>query len=160
MSEKEYFDWDDTIENDGQEFILLPEGDYVFRVMDVERGWQNSTAKIPKGCNKAVLTLEVETPKGPARITTNMLLLGSMEWKLSAFFRSVGLKKHGEKLKMEWNKVPGRKGLAHIKPRSYTTNDGQERQTNDLDRWLDYDPEKINAESGKRNAEFDEDIPF
>ena len=24
--------WDDTIENDGQEFVVLPEGDYTFTV--------------------------------------------------------------------------------------------------------------------------------
>ena len=158
MSEKDYFDWDDTIENDGQEYILLPEGDYVFKVTGVERGWQNSTAKIPKGCNKAILTLEVETEKGPARVTTNLLLIGSMEWKICAFFRSIGLKKHGEKLKMDWQAAYGRKGLAHIKPRTYTTNDGQERQTNDLDKWLEYDAEKCQApvfETGN-----DEDIPF
>ena len=31
-------DWDDAIENDGQEFIILPEGDYNFTVTDFERG--------------------------------------------------------------------------------------------------------------------------
>ena len=30
-------DWDDAIENDGQEFIILPEGDYIFTVVDFER---------------------------------------------------------------------------------------------------------------------------
>ena len=27
-------DWDDAIENDGQEFYILPEGDYNFTVVD------------------------------------------------------------------------------------------------------------------------------
>lgn len=31
-------DWTDTIESDGQEFILLPEGDYNFVVSAFERG--------------------------------------------------------------------------------------------------------------------------
>ena len=30
--------WDDQIENDGQEFIILPEGDYNFTVTEFERG--------------------------------------------------------------------------------------------------------------------------
>ena len=30
--------WDDVIENDGQEYILLPEGDYTFVVTGFERG--------------------------------------------------------------------------------------------------------------------------
>ena len=156
------FEWDATIENDGQEYVILPEGDYVYTVMSVERGWQNSTAKIPKGCNKAILTLEVQTKDGPARVTTNLLLLHSMEWKLSAFFRSVGLKKHGEKLVMNWAAVTGRRGMAHIKPRNYTTQDGQQRQANDLDRWLDYDPAKMDTKPDMKPVYdgMDDDIPF
>ena len=30
--------WDDVLENDGQEFITLPEGDYTFTVTAFERG--------------------------------------------------------------------------------------------------------------------------
>ena len=40
---------------------------------------------------------------------------------------------------MDWNKVVGSRGKAHIKPRSYTK-DGEERQVNDMDRFYDYDP--------------------
>ena len=40
---------------------------------------------------------------------------------------------------MDWNKVVGARGKAHIKPRAYTK-DGEERQVNDVDRFLDYDP--------------------
>ena len=31
-------DWNDVIEDDGQEFVLLPEGDYNFVVTNFERG--------------------------------------------------------------------------------------------------------------------------
>ena len=31
-------DWNDSIEEDGQEYIILPEGDYNFRVTNFERG--------------------------------------------------------------------------------------------------------------------------
>ena len=156
-TEKDYFDWDDAIENDGSEFIILPEGDYVFTVVDVERGWFDGSAKM-SACNKAILTLEVRTPDGIARITTNLMLHKSMEWKLSSFFRSIGQKQHGEKLVMNWAKVPGSRGIAHFKPRKYTGNDGEERTTNDCARFLDYDAEKCQApmiETGN-----DEDIPF
>ena len=30
--------WDDVLENDGQEFIVLPEGDYTYTVTRFERG--------------------------------------------------------------------------------------------------------------------------
>ena len=47
-----FLDWDDAIENDGQEFIVLPEGDYNFTVTDFERGRFPGGQKIPV-CNKA-----------------------------------------------------------------------------------------------------------
>ena len=157
----ENFDWDATIENDGQEYIILPEGDYVYTVMSVERAWQQPTAKIPNGCNKAIITLEVQTVDGPARVVTNLLLTRSLEWKLCAFFRSVGMKKHGEPLVMNWAGAIGKRGLAHIKPRKYTAQDGQERQANDLDRWIDYDQARIEAAAPKPQANInDDDIPF
>ena len=65
------FDWDDEIQNDGQEFITLPEGDYVFEVVDFERGRYPASAKIPP-CNKASLTLQVKTPDGIARILAHV----------------------------------------------------------------------------------------
>lgn len=52
--------WDDQIENDGQEFIILPEGGYNFTVTEFERGRFPGSAKIP-ACNKVTLTLEVKT---------------------------------------------------------------------------------------------------
>ena len=161
MTEKDSLNWDDAIENDGQEFIILPEGDYVFTVVDVERGWYNGSAKM-SACNMAILTLEVRTPEGTARITNRLYLNRAVEWRISAFFRCIGQKQHGERLVMDWSRVPGAKGMAHFKPRTYTGQDGQERQANDVARWIDWDPAKMNAESGMRNAEFenDEDIPF
>ena len=72
-------DWDDTLENDGGEFITLPEGDYVFEVVDFERGRYPGGAKIPP-CNKAALTLQVRTPDGIARVRTDLILYRSLEW--------------------------------------------------------------------------------
>ena len=40
-------DWDDAIESDGQEYVLLEEGDYNFQVVDFERGRFPGSAKIP-----------------------------------------------------------------------------------------------------------------
>ena len=53
-------DWNDTLENDGQEYIILPEGDYNFVVTNFERGRFPGSAKMPP-CNKAALTLVVNT---------------------------------------------------------------------------------------------------
>ncbi|MDT2173231.1 hypothetical protein P7H02_20090, partial [Paenibacillus larvae] len=52
--------WDDTIEKDGGEFVLLPEGDYNFTVTKFERGRFAGSAKMP-ACNQAKLELMVHS---------------------------------------------------------------------------------------------------
>ena len=99
-------DWNDAIEDDGQEFILLEEGDYNYVVRDFERGHFPGSAKLP-ACNKATLTLEVETREGSAFVKTDLILCRTLEFRISSFFRSIGQKKHGERLVMNWNKVVG-----------------------------------------------------
>lgn len=136
MADTNILGWDDTIENDGGEYIVLPEGDYPFTVTSFERGSFPGGAKIP-ACNKAVLTLTVEHEGTSVNVKTDIILYKTIEWKISAFFRCIGLKKHGEKLKMKWNEVVGRTGRAHFKPRE--GRDG--RQFNDVDRFLDPDIE-------------------
>ena len=130
--------WDDVIENDGQEFVVLPEGDYTFTVSNFERGSFPGGAKIP-ACPKATVTLSIDNDQGVATARVDLLLYRTLEWKIAAFFRCIGQKKHGEKVAMDWNKVVGARGKAHIKPRSYTK-DGEERQVNDVERFLDYEP--------------------
>ncbi len=153
-------DWNDAIESDGQEYVILEEGDYNFTVTDFERGRFPGGQKIP-ACNKAALTLQVSTPAGTATIHTDLLLYKSMEWKLSAFFRCIGQKKHGERLVMDWNKVVGSRGRARFKPRSYTDRDGNQRQANELDRFYDWD-DRFFTQAGAPFEEItdDDDFPF
>lgn len=148
-------DWDSTIEDDGQGFILLDEGDYEFTVSGLERARHNGSAKVP-ACPKAVLTLSVEAPAGVAQVKTSLLLYKTVEWKLSAFFRSIGLKKHGERLVMNWGSVLGASGKAHFVQRTYTGQDGNERKINDIDYFIDPIPD----EKQLPFAEETEDIPF
>ena len=158
-TENMILDWNDSIENDGQEFIVLPEGDYNFTVTDFERGRFPGSAKIP-ACNKASLTLRVDTDDGVAFVRTDLILYRSLEWRISSFFRSIGKKKHGERLVMDWNKVLGARGRAHFKPRNYTANDGSERTTNDCDRFIDYDPANFPEEDAWAEVSDAEELPF
>ena len=137
-------DWNDTIENDGQEFIILPEGDYNFVVSAFERGRFPGSAKM-QACNKASLTLSVKTEEGIASVRTDLILNRLVEWRISAFFRCIGRKKHGERLVMDWNNLIGAKGRAHFKPRKYTDKEGNEKQANDVDRFYDYDEKNFLA---------------
>lgn len=146
-------DWNDSIENDGQEFVLLPEGDYNFVVTNFERGRFPGGAKVP-ACNKAAITVQVNAPEGVSIVKFDLLLYRSLEWRISGFFRSIGQKKHGEKLTMDWNKVIGSKGRAHFKQRTYVNQSGEEKTINDLDRFIDYDPKFFMVEIS------DDDLPF
>lgn len=158
-------DWNDAIESDGQEFIVLEEGDYNFRVTSFERGHFPGSAKIP-ACNKAAITVLVETPDGNASVKFDLILFRTLEWRISAFFRCIGQKKHGERLVMDWNKVLGSQGRAHFKPRNYTNNYGEEKTVNDIDRFIDYDPAfftQANSQpTGGNWVEItdDDDLPF
>ena len=155
-------DWGDAIESDGQEFVILEEGDYNFTVTDFERGRFPGSAKIP-ACNKAALTLQVKTADGKiATVKFDLILYRSLEWRISSFFRCIGQKKHGERVTMDWTKVIGSKGRAHFKPRTYTDRDGKERQANDVDRFYDWEDQYFPAER-VRMAELagdDDELPF
>lgn len=153
-------EWDDTIENDGQEYIVLPEGDYNFIVTDFERGRFPGSAKMI-ACNKATLTLRVKTDNGTASIRTDLILNRLVEFRVSAFFRCIGQKKHGDRLVMDWNNVVGSRGRAHVKPRAYTDRDGNERQANEVDRFYDYDEKNFPVDFGWTEITGeDNDLPF
>ncbi|MBR4442090.1 MAG: hypothetical protein IKS52_02310, partial [Clostridia bacterium] len=66
-------DWNDTIENDGQEFVVLPEGDYTFTVTNFERGRFPGSSKIP-ACNKATLTIAIDNDLGAATARFDLIL--------------------------------------------------------------------------------------
>lgn len=107
--------WDDEISSDDSQYIILEEGDYNFTVTNFERGRFPGSAKLP-ACNKAALTLAVETPEGTAFIKYDLILWSSLEWKISEFFRAIGQKKHGEKFVPRWNAVIGAKGRGALSP--------------------------------------------
>ena len=104
MEDKNMMDWNDTIESDGQEFVLLEEGDYNFVVTNFERGRFPGGQKVP-ACNKATITVQVKTKEGVCVVRFDLLLYRTLEWRIASFFRCIGQKKTGEKLVMDWNKV-------------------------------------------------------
>ena len=100
-------DWDDVFTQDGQEFIILEPGIYNFTVKEFKRGRFPGSPKIP-ACNKAELILEINSDKGPVSVKSDLIMFSSMEWKISSFLRSVGLKKHGETVKVKWDELVGK----------------------------------------------------
>ena len=126
--------WDDFIEKDADEFILLPEGDYNFTVESFERGRHSGSEKLPP-CTKAVLKLRITAPEGSPIITHNLFLHTNTEGILAAFFASIGQKKKGERLMMNWATVPGSTGRAKVGIHTYIGRDGDERKSNDIKRF-------------------------
>lgn len=129
--------WDDEISRES-DFTVIPEGDYDFTVTGFERGRHEGSEKLPP-CNKAIVTLSVRLPDGStATLKHNLFLHTRCEGLLSAFFTGVGLKRKGEPLRMNWNAVTGAAGRCHIKVRTYTKQNGETGQSNDISKF--YDP--------------------
>lgn len=123
--------WDDEIQEESS-FVLLPEGDYFFRIMKVDKGRYEGGTKIG-ACPKAIVEFEITSTDGRRTvITENYLLHSDLEWKLSEFFAAVGMKQKGEKLRMNWSPaLIGKTGVAKIIVNTYQKN-GEERQNNKI----------------------------
>lgn len=105
--------WDDEIEKES-EFILLPEGRYPFTVTGFERGRFNGSEKLPP-CNKAVISCKIISNEGKEVTLKRDLFLHTItEGFLSEFFASIGQKKKGERVKMNWNAVVGSTGECRV----------------------------------------------
>jgi len=132
-------DWEGAIEHDS-EFVLFPAGDYNFTVTNFERGRYPGGDKLPP-CNKAVLSLELE---GEAGLTTtikrDLFLHSSTEGFLCEFFTSIGQRKHGERVTMNWGAVIGAKGRCKVIIRTFKGKDGEDISINDVKKFYEPDP--------------------
>ena len=115
-------DWNDVIEDDEQEYVLLLKGiiTSLLLILKEEAGsakfllqikQQNQFKFFWNGCCLDEIWLDFSK---------------ALTWKLSAFFRSIFQKKV-VKITMDWNKVLGAKGRAHIKQKVYTNQSGEEK---------------------------------
>ena len=145
----ELLDWDSELENDGQQYVTVPPGDYTFTVTDVERANYNGSDKLPP-CKMVTIKGTIDTDLGNATFQENLYLVRKQEWKLSAFFRCIGMKKHGEKLRMEWSKVPGSRGKAKFKNELYKGN-----TYNRIDQFYDYE-----ESTGFKPVQNDDELPW
>ena len=107
-------DWGDTIQDDGKNFEPVPAGDYDFTIETFERGRSKGEGKLPP-CNMATVYFTIHDRDRDVMIRENFLLHSKLEWKLSELFRSVGLKKEGEPLRMNWQALPGLTGRCRVK---------------------------------------------
>lgn len=126
--------FDDVVTQDVQEFVILKPGEYEFKVKEIEKdrhdGKNEKEGGLPS-CNMVRVYLEVNSPQGQATVRDNIYLHSRVEWRISAFFGSIGMKKKGESLKMNWNAVIGKTGRA-----KFTTNEFNGKTYNNVDRYI------------------------
>jgi hypothetical protein len=130
--------WEDSIENESPEFVLLPAGKCKFEVLDFERQRFAGSAKLPP-CNMAVLKIKLTAADGASTtINQNLFLHSITEGILCAFFTAIGQRKHGERLKMDWSKVRGARGECEVGIKEWISNkDGRTYQGNEIKKWLE-----------------------
>jgi hypothetical protein len=142
------FGWDDQIENDGPEFALLPDGDYDFEIVDFERGRHNGSDKLPP-CNKAIVHVKVEGPEGINIIKHNLFLHSKTEGMLCAFFTSIGQRKKGERVSMNWNAVVGSKGRCKVYIDNWTNDKGEVKSSNQIKKFYEPDENNVKFQAGR-----------
>ncbi len=140
INEGRAFGWDDEFTNEQQEFVLLPEGEYPFEVISMERARYEGGAKLPP-CSMAKLTLRIDGgAKGEATVTHRLYLHTKTQGLLGAFFESIGQCKRGETFRPRWNEVVGARGRCRLGIRVYTKQSGphtgETGQSNEVTRFL------------------------
>ena len=151
MQDRE-LEWDDTIENDGSDYDPLPAGDYDFQVIGYERARHTPgvDGKIPP-CNKAVVEIAANDGSRTVTLKASLFLHSRMEWKLCEFFVCIGQRKKGDPLKMNWNAAIGTRGRCRLGIRDWTTDKGQKRTANEVQRFLE--PVDSKTQSSSRFTE-------
>lgn len=113
--------WDDEVE-ERKAFVLLPEGDYDFRVESFERETFNGNERTP-ACNVANLHLIIDFNGEDVKLDKKLYML-STNGQLFAFFRSIGTETlPNGNIKMNWQRVPGATGRCSINHRKYNGNE-------------------------------------
>jgi len=112
---------------DGEPLIGIPEGEHYFRVRNVTKGFDEKHQ-----CDAATVTLEVRAGETTATIQDKLPCHTAFEWKLGAFFKSLGLRKSGEKLRMNWDAAVGQWGRCKI-----VIKKGRERDFHNIGSYLD-----------------------
>jgi hypothetical protein len=140
--------WEDQIENDSPDFVILPEGDYAFEVVDFERARHAGSDKLPP-CNKAIVHIKCQGPEGVTTIKHNLFLHTRMEGMLCSFFVGIGQRQHGERVTMNWGKVVGSKGRCKLGIRRWTNDEGKEMVFNEIKKFYEPDAQQTIFTPGK-----------
>jgi hypothetical protein len=138
------FGWDDTVQtadDSGGDFAVLRPGFATFRISELKRGYFEGSAKMPQ-CHQMQLTLTCTEADGTSStVYENLPLLSNWLWKLTAFFKAVRLIPEetpaGSNVNLPWNSLAvGQMGYCKVKNRQYTNKKGEQKTTNQIERFL------------------------
>ncbi|MFT8725416.1 hypothetical protein [Liquorilactobacillus nagelii] len=138
-NENEFLNWDEGWVAEESEFTLLPEGNYPFKVTNLERKiYSGQSDKIPNGAPYAEVTVEVDGgEKGKTTVKERLYLMKKFTWKLTQFFNSIGqVQEIGQPFQPKWGQVIGTVGQAKLEVNSYTGKDGNKKQNNRIREFL------------------------
>lgn len=146
--ENEVLDYDGEIANDGESgFNVLPDGDEVtFTVKKIEKG-RNKDGTLPQV--KAELSCVSKAGHGRSTVNEFFTMTRKSEWKLCEFFTAIGLRRHGDRLKMRWD-IEGMTGSAKVTVEEFTKRDGSKGSGNRIKRFLE--PVLVDAQAGEEPA--------
>lgn len=131
--DNEALDWDSPIENEGQNFTVLPEDtECTYKVLSMEKGHSDRG-----NCPQAILELELTAVDGSGKtIVRDYLTLNrKSEWKLCEFFISNGQRKHGERIAPNWARVTGCTGRCTVTVEPWKNN--PDRVSNKVKKYLE-----------------------
>jgi hypothetical protein len=131
--------WDEPIDVEPDEFVILPAGTYPFTITGYERTHTSSKSKNP---NEPMLKLELEINGGElgvARAFRYIIWTEKYRWKQSELFTAIGQRKHGDtNFRPNWQMINGASGWCKTDVRQYNGS-----QQMEVVRMLD--PEKVHA---------------
>ena len=120
---------DESVSYDGSDYKVIEDGVYPFKVKAVSIVQFNGSDNIPP-CPCAEVVMRVGTGVDSTDVKDRIHLYvndyGNPNWKIAAFYRAIGYKKHGEEVKMNWNEsfLKDKTGWLETKQREFTYNQG------------------------------------
>jgi len=103
-----------------EERLPLEPGLYVFKVKAFEPSASQSS-----GVPLSMVTMLLYSPDSPTpvgKIRDWFPMTRKAEWKICAYFRTIGMKKHGQPLRMDWPGSVGKFGICQIIEEEYNRN--------------------------------------
>lgn len=140
MNKDQIIDWDGSIQNDGSDLVTLPDNEEVWMtVRAVERG-HNKAGDTPQ----VMLMFYAESIAGNGRtiVRDYITMTRKSEWKLCELFRALGLRQHGQELKLRWD-LEGMTARAILSVEEYTSSFGEVRQNNKIKKYLEPEPMSV-----------------